>query len=70
MDTRRGGEGGTNWESRIDIQAPLCVERIASGELCITLGVQLRAGWWEEGIGARGRGYVCVYVCTLLSSRN
>lgn len=70
MDARRGGEGGTNWESRTDTQTPLGVEQIASGELRITLGAQLRVGWWEEGVGARGRGYMCVHVFTLLSSRN
>ena len=33
MWTWRGGEGGMNWEVRIDIQALPRVKQIASGEL-------------------------------------
>ena len=31
-----GGEGGTNWESGIDIYAPPCVKQTASGNLLYT----------------------------------
>lgn len=66
MDTRGGGEGGTNWESRIDIQTPLCEEQIAGGELLYNTGSPAQGGVVGKGVGAQGRGYMCVYIFTFL----
>ena len=38
MDTAGGGEGGTNWEIRSDINTLLCVKQIASGNLLYSTG--------------------------------
>lgn len=49
MDTRGGGEGGTNWESRIDMQTPLCEEQIAGGELLYDTGSPAQGGVVGKG---------------------
>ena len=75
------GEGGTNWEIRIDIYIPPCVKQVASWKLLQNIGSSARCsvmiqrggrrgGWWQEG-GPRGRRYVNTYSWFISSySRN
>ena len=77
VDTVGEGEGGTKWESSIDIYTLLYGKQLV-GSCYITQGAQLGnlwqprwVGWvgWEGG--SRGRVYVYSYSCfTLLYDRN
>ena len=42
VDAAGEGEGGTNWEIRIDIHTPPCVKQIV-GSCCLAQGAQLSA---------------------------
>ena len=42
VDTVGGGEGGTNWEMRIDIYTLPCVKQTASGKLLYSTGSSAR----------------------------
>ena len=75
--TRRGGEGGVNWEIRFDINILPCVTQIASGNLLYSRGssaqcsVMTQMGGMGLGGGPRGRGYMYTYSWfTSLYSRN
>ena len=62
MDTREGGDGGTNWESRTDIQTPLCAEQIAGGELLYNTGGSAQGGVVGKVHRCKREGrYVCIY---------
>ena len=63
LDTRREGEGGMNWEIRIDIYTVPYVKQVASGnrELSFVLCDDLDGWEWEAG--SKGRGDICVCVC-------
>ena len=70
VDTVGKGEGGTNWESRIDIYTLPCVKQTASEKLSITQDGQPSAcddieGWeWRGGeMGGRlKRKRICVEI--------
>ena len=64
----REGEGGMNWEVRIDIYTLPCVKSIVSGNLLYSTGSSTQCsvmthmggmGGWEGG--PRGRGYMYTY---------
>ena len=54
VDTVGEGEGGTNWESSIDIYALSCVKQWV-GSCYITQGACPGTLWWLRGVGL-GRG--------------
>lgn len=63
MDTRAGREGGTNWESRIGIQTPLCAEQMAGGELLYNTGGSAQGGVVGKARRCKREGrYVCIYI--------
>ena len=78
VDTVEEGEGGTKWESSIDIYTLPCVKQIASGKLlygtrssarCSVMTYRGGMGGWEGG--SRWRGYMYKYSWfTSLYSRN
>ena len=53
MDTEREGEGGTNWESKIDIYTLpyTTMYKIASGELLYSTGSASSVLWDDLGVG-------------------
>ena len=69
MGTTGEGEGGTNWEIRIDIYILLCVEQITSRKLLYSPGSSAQCSeviymdWMgvrqEGGSGEKGYIYTC-----------
>ena len=57
MDTEGEGEGGMNWEIRIDIYTLPCVKQIASGNLPYSRGSSARCSvmTWMGGMAWGGR---------------
>ena len=53
VDTAEKGEGGTNWENSIDINALPCVKQIASEKLLNSTrsSAQCSEGWDRGGVG-------------------
>ena len=53
VDTAEKGEGGTNWENSIDINALPCVKQIASEKLLNSTrsSAQFSEGWDGDGVG-------------------
>ena len=75
VGTVRGGEGGTHWESSIDIYI-LPWNRQLVGSSWTVQGAQLSALWWPRGAGwgcgweesSRGRGYTYQSVTSVTQS--
>ena len=67
VDTVREGEGGMNWEIRIDIYTLPCVKEIASGNLLYSTGSSAlwRPRWvgWGGGREVQEGGDICIH-CT------
>ena len=70
MGTTGDGEGGTNWEIRIDIYILPCVEQITSRKLLYSPGSSAQCseviymdwmGVGQEG-GSGEKGYIYIYM--------
>ena len=68
VDTVGEGEGGTNWEIRIDIHTLPCAKHLA-GMCCIAQGAQfgtLRRPRWVGGREVQEGGDICIHTADSL----